>query len=157
MGKFHGLLNKANNSDPASKHESPLVAHVPAKVNSSQLLLPSCGKPTRFTEDEDTDKMTIPTAVVSRLTTPTQVPHGDFQQQQPQPPSAPSPVPESNQQQYSKLAHRMIGMVNDLRANGADVALELPTIVVCGQQSARKSSVVEVRAQIGQYHLDASR
>lgn len=31
---------------------------------------------------------------------------------------------------------------------GADVSLELPTIVVCGQQSAGKSSVVEVRAGV---------
>jgi hypothetical protein len=32
-----------------------------------------------------------------------------------------------------------------LCVSGADVSLELPTIVVCGQQSAGKSSVVEVR------------
>jgi hypothetical protein len=53
--------------------------------------------------------------------------------------------PDSSQQQYSRLAGKMISMVNELRATGADVALELPTIVVCGQQSAGKSSVVEVR------------
>jgi hypothetical protein len=52
--------------------------------------------------------------------------------------------PDSSQQQYSRLAGKMISMVNELRATGADVALELPTIVVCGQQSAGKSSVVEV-------------
>ncbi|WIA20977.1 hypothetical protein OEZ85_005314 [Tetradesmus obliquus] len=50
---------------------------------------------------------------------------------------------DSSQQQYSRLAGKMISMVNELRATGADVALELPTIVVCGQQSAGKSSVVE--------------
>jgi len=33
-------------------------------------------------------------------------------------------------------------------AVGADVSLELPTIVVCGQQSAGKSSVVEVRVSV---------
>jgi hypothetical protein len=59
--------------------------------------------------------------------------------------------PDSSQQQYSRLAGKMISMVNELRATGADVALELPTIVVCGQQSAGKSSVVEVRCSCRKY------
>ena len=51
--------------------------------------------------------------------------------------------------QYRRAANGLLHMVNELRAVGADVLLDLPTVVVCGQQSAGKSSVVEVSNESG--------
>ncbi|KAF8059174.1 mx [Scenedesmus sp. PABB004] len=44
---------------------------------------------------------------------------------------------------YGTTTKRFINTVNDLRANGAHFTLDLPTLVVCGNQSAGKSSVLE--------------
>jgi hypothetical protein len=72
-------------------------------------------------------------------------------------PTSPDGPPRSMQQvllgheghQYRRAANGLLHMVNELRAVGADVLLDLPTVVVCGQQSAGKSSVVEVSRSIG--------
>ena len=39
--------------------------------------------------------------------------------------------------------HELIALVNKLRSIGAHLSLDLPTIVLCGQQSSGKSSVSE--------------
>ncbi|KAI8912453.1 P-loop containing nucleoside triphosphate hydrolase protein [Gorgonomyces haynaldii] len=46
-------------------------------------------------------------------------------------------------QQYTKHSTQLISLVNDLRDLGAQVDLDLPTVVVCGNQSVGKSSVIE--------------
>lgn len=153
MGKF-GHFGTSRISEAGSENNAPLSKH-PTAAHSAHsagalhvhatprsALVSPCGKPPRYSdESEDSDKqMQIPAVVMGRLQ-PAQVVM----------PSAASPNPtapalvDGSQQHYSRLASKMITMVNELRATGADVALELPTIVVCGQQSAGKSSVVEVR------------
>ncbi|TPX71072.1 hypothetical protein SpCBS45565_g01349 [Spizellomyces sp. 'palustris'] len=44
---------------------------------------------------------------------------------------------------YANRARRLIKMVNTMRDAGAHMDLDLPTIVVCGNQSVGKSSVIE--------------
>lgn len=44
---------------------------------------------------------------------------------------------------YQQLASKLVNMVNMMRAAGAQFTLDLPTVVVCGNQSAGKSSLVE--------------
>ncbi|KAI9096930.1 P-loop containing nucleoside triphosphate hydrolase protein [Phlyctochytrium arcticum] len=44
---------------------------------------------------------------------------------------------------YALRARRMVTMVNTMRDAGAHMDLDLPTIVVCGNQSVGKSSVIE--------------
>lgn len=157
MGKF-GHFGISRGSEAGSENNAPLSKHPTAAhsahaagalhVTPRSALASPCGKPNRYSEEEDSDKqhMQIPAVVMGRLQ-PAQAP----------PPAAatvPPPVPvnaDGSQQQYSRLANKMITMVNELRATGADVALELPTIVVCGQQSAGKSSVVEVSTTTSYY------
>jgi hypothetical protein len=57
-----------------------------------------------------------------------------------------SPVPclqIFNSSRYQQLASKLVNMVNMMRAAGAQFTLDLPTVVVCGNQSAGKSSLVE--------------
>jgi hypothetical protein len=94
-------------------------------------------------EDSDRQQLHIPSAVVQRLqSAPQPAPAPALPQQHA---SQPGIVTDSGTAAYARLASRMIAMVNELRSSGVDVALELPTVIVCGQQSAGKSSVVEVR------------
>lgn len=87
----------------------------------------SCSKPGHTASMDDTDDtLHIPQVVSTKLQ------------------SAQNVQPFGESGHYQSMASKLIDMVNDLRAAGADVALDLPTIVVCGQQSAGKSSVVEV-------------
>lgn len=166
MGKHFGfgVHKETERSEPPTpsgnskhQHHQPHQTHSTGALHAAlpqrSTLISPCGRPPRYSGDSDADdQFLIPSAVAGRL-----------QQQSSQqlvgaPATAnPSPAPtlgpgsstqlygaDTNQHQYSRLAGKMISMVNELRATGADVALELPTIVVCGQQSAGKSSVVEV-------------
>lgn len=54
---------------------------------------------------------------------------------------------------YKEASSSLLERVYELRAGGADLVLDLPMVVVCGQQSAGKSSVVEVRRL---YHVPCS-
>lgn len=49
---------------------------------------------------------------------------------------------------YQKRASSLIRLVNQLRDLGAQAELSLPTIVVCGNQSVGKSSIIEAVCQI---------
>lgn len=44
---------------------------------------------------------------------------------------------------YHKDGTRLLHVVDDMRALGAERELALPTIVICGSQSVGKSSIVE--------------
>ncbi|CAG8614452.1 17032_t:CDS:2, partial [Cetraspora pellucida] len=48
-----------------------------------------------------------------------------------------------NNTPYAKKAASYINIVNELRRIGTDFAVNLPTIVFCGNQSAGKSSLIE--------------
>jgi hypothetical protein len=44
---------------------------------------------------------------------------------------------------YQKKAEELIKLINSLRETGTHFVLDLPTVCVCGNQSAGKSSVME--------------
>jgi interferon-induced GTP-binding protein Mx1 len=44
---------------------------------------------------------------------------------------------------YEEATSSMLAVIDDMRAVGAQHFVELPTIVVCGNQSAGKSSLLE--------------
>ena len=48
-----------------------------------------------------------------------------------------------DQSAYAKNATRYIEILNELRSMGAQSAVDLPTVVFCGNQSAGKSSLLE--------------
>ncbi|CAG8492242.1 1611_t:CDS:2 [Diversispora eburnea] len=50
--------------------------------------------------------------------------------------------------QYAKKASHYINILNDLRRIGAHSAVDLPTIVFCGNQSAGKSSLLEAISSV---------
>ncbi|KAG2488600.1 hypothetical protein HYH03_012919 [Edaphochlamys debaryana] len=50
--------------------------------------------------------------------------------------------------QYHRVASRVIGLANQLRALGVGSALQLPALVIAGDQSSGKSSVVEAIAGV---------
>ncbi|KAG2429695.1 hypothetical protein HYH02_013953 [Chlamydomonas schloesseri] len=49
---------------------------------------------------------------------------------------------------YHRVASRVLGLANQLRALGVDSALQVPTLVIAGDQSSGKSSVVEAIAGV---------
>ncbi|KAH7883417.1 P-loop containing nucleoside triphosphate hydrolase protein, partial [Phlebopus sp. FC_14] len=48
-----------------------------------------------------------------------------------------------NTSSYARMRKELMQLINDLRSMGADVLIDLPTVVVIGGQSAGKSSLVE--------------
>ncbi|RHZ78966.1 hypothetical protein Glove_153g49 [Diversispora epigaea] len=52
------------------------------------------------------------------------------------------------QTQYAKKASQYINILNDLRRIGAHSAVDLPTVVFCGNQSAGKSSLLEAISNV---------
>jgi GTP1/Obg family GTP-binding protein len=44
---------------------------------------------------------------------------------------------------YTEKARKLVALVNHLRDAGAQYSLDLPCMVVCGNQSAGKSSLLE--------------
>ncbi|CAG8503439.1 7611_t:CDS:2 [Diversispora eburnea] len=50
--------------------------------------------------------------------------------------------------QYAKKASQYINILNDLRRIGAHSAVDLPTVVFCGNQSAGKSSLLEAISNV---------
>ncbi|KAL2911333.1 hypothetical protein HK105_209197, partial [Polyrhizophydium stewartii] len=61
---------------------------------------------------------------------------------------APHPVPHAAAADaiggaYARRARRLLELVNALRGAGAHMDIDLPTVVVCGNQSVGKSSLIE--------------
>ncbi|KAJ3319684.1 hypothetical protein HDU76_000474 [Blyttiomyces sp. JEL0837] len=78
-------------------------------------------------------------------TTTTQRHHGHHQIHNPPPhlTTTMSPSTFLSSTAYSDRARRLINLVNTLRDAGAHIELDLPTVVVCGNQSVGKSSLIE--------------
>lgn len=48
-----------------------------------------------------------------------------------------------DQTQYKEKSRKLVALVNQLRDAGAQASFTVPTLVVCGNQSAGKSSLLE--------------
>jgi GTP1/Obg family GTP-binding protein len=48
-----------------------------------------------------------------------------------------------DQTQYKEKSRKLVALVNQLRDAGAQATFTVPTLVVCGNQSAGKSSLLE--------------
>lgn len=48
-----------------------------------------------------------------------------------------------DQTQYKEKSRKLVDLVNQLRDAGAQATFTVPTLVVCGNQSAGKSSLLE--------------
>jgi hypothetical protein len=52
-------------------------------------------------------------------------------------------APSFDMTAYQQKARKLVSLVNQLRDAGAQIRLELPSVVVCGNQSAGESQLQE--------------